>query len=58
MAESTVSNLQYEGFNDRALSAMVRDGQWEVCSDAYFRGKCVTLNCQFIEDWSFAERRA
>jgi len=31
------------GFNDRASSATVRSGDWQVCSDANFRGRCVTL---------------
>lgn len=31
------------GFNDRASSALVRNGTWEVCSDARFGGRCVVL---------------
>jgi len=31
------------GFNDRASSASVRSGTWQICSDANFRGQCVTL---------------
>lgn len=31
------------GFNDRASSVSVRSGTWQVCSDANFRGQCVTL---------------
>ena len=31
------------GFNDRASSALVRSGRWEVCSDARFSGRCVVL---------------
>jgi hypothetical protein len=42
-ADHSVQNLQTTGFNDLASSAVVRGGSWQVCSDAYFRGKGVTL---------------
>ena len=38
-----VSNLSATGFNDRASSAVVNSGAWQLCDDAYFRGSCVTL---------------
>jgi uncharacterized protein YcfJ len=31
------------GFNDRARSAFIDRGQWEVCEDAGFHGRCVVL---------------
>jgi Beta/Gamma crystallin len=31
------------GFNDTASSLVIRDGVWEVCTDAYFRGRCTEL---------------
>ena len=31
------------GFNDRASSVVVTSGRWEVCTDADFKGQCVTL---------------
>ncbi|MEO5700801.1 MAG: beta/gamma crystallin-related protein [Casimicrobiaceae bacterium] len=31
------------GYNDRASSATVRGGTWQICSDANFRGRCVNL---------------
>jgi Beta/Gamma crystallin len=31
------------GFNDTASSIVVRDGVWEVCTDAQFRGRCAQL---------------
>jgi len=34
-------NFDNSSFNDRAASIMVRDGFWEVCTDAYYRGRCV-----------------
>jgi len=34
------SNLDPIGFNDRVSSIIVRDGVWEGCVDAYFRGAC------------------
>lgn len=42
-ASNSVSNLNDSGFNDKASSVTVRRGQWQLCDDAYFRGKCVTL---------------
>ncbi len=38
-----IANLARTGFNDRASSAIVSDGRWEVCDDAHFRGRCVVL---------------
>jgi hypothetical protein len=42
-ANQSVANFADVGFNDRASSLVVRDGTWQVCSDAYYRGRCVTL---------------
>ena len=39
----TVSNFDGTRFNDRARSAIVNDGQWEVCVDANFSGGCQVL---------------
>jgi uncharacterized protein YcfJ len=39
----TIQNLSPVGFNDRASSAVVERGRWEVCDDAGFRGRCVVL---------------
>ena len=36
-------NLNDQGFNDRASSAIVRGGRYEVCEDANFRGRCMVL---------------
>ena len=33
----TMSNLDRTDFNDRAESIAVRDGVWEICTDAYFQ---------------------
>lgn len=38
-----VSNFDPSGFNDRASSMVIRDGYWELCTDAYFRGRCATF---------------
>jgi hypothetical protein len=43
-ANGSVTDLANEGFNDRASSVTIRSGSWQLCSDAYFRGQCVTLN--------------
>jgi uncharacterized protein YcfJ len=36
-------NMEREGFNDRASSAHVRGGEWQVCEDARFSGRCAVL---------------
>ena len=37
------SDLERADFNDRASSIVVREGTWEVCTDAHFGGRCQTL---------------
>lgn len=39
----TLSNFDGTGVNDRAASAVVEGGPWEVCVDAEFRGECRVL---------------
>ena len=41
--DKPVANLQRHGFNDRASSAIVERGRWQVCEDAAFRGRCIVL---------------
>jgi uncharacterized protein YcfJ len=36
-------NFEPLGFNDRARSAVVEHGRWEVCEDARFEGRCAVL---------------
>ncbi len=43
-ADGTVWNLDQTGFNDRASSAVVQGGSWQVCEHARFHGRCVVLN--------------
>jgi beta/gamma crystallin len=38
---SAMPNLDRTEFNDRTESILVRDGTWEVCTEAYYRGRCV-----------------
>jgi uncharacterized protein YcfJ len=38
-----IGNFARSGFNDRANSAVVDRGSWEVCEDANFQGRCVVL---------------
>lgn len=38
-----VRNFDRVGFNDRASSAVVERGSWEVCEDEQFNGRCVVL---------------
>ena len=42
-AERAVRSLDGRGFNDRASSADVLSGQWEVCESDRFGGKCMVL---------------
>src|SRR5512141_3266387 len=42
--DSTIQNFAPLGFNDRAASAVVEQGRWEVCEDAAFRGRCTILS--------------
>jgi len=41
--DRTIGNLDRSDFNDRASSAVVRGGVWQVCEDSRFEGRCVTL---------------
>ncbi|MEO8675226.1 MAG: beta/gamma crystallin-related protein [Casimicrobiaceae bacterium] len=43
-ANQTISNFADVGYNDRATSAVIRGGSWQLCGDAYFRGRCVSLD--------------
>jgi len=38
-----VLNLEKIGFNDRASSAIVRSGTWEICEHKDFGGRCIVL---------------
>jgi len=38
-----VNNLDRLGFNDRASSAIVDRGTWQVCDDSDYRGQCIVL---------------
>lgn len=38
----TTPNLGYLGFENKAASAYVTDGRWELCTEPYFRGQCRT----------------
>jgi uncharacterized protein YcfJ len=41
--DHTVPNMDWVAFNDRASSAVVNGGNWQVCQDANFSGRCVVL---------------
>ena len=41
--DGTVANFERTGFNDRAQSAVVAGGSWEVCEHAQFQGRCMIL---------------
>ncbi|HTS24125.1 MAG TPA: beta/gamma crystallin-related protein [Casimicrobiaceae bacterium] len=36
-------DLDKTTFNDRTESIVVEDGYWQVCTDSYYRGACMTL---------------
>jgi hypothetical protein len=38
-----VRSLNDVGFNDRATSMIIREGRWEFCEHADFRGECIVL---------------
>lgn len=42
-ASDAIRDFSSVGFNDRASSAVVEHGRWEVCDDADFRGRCMVL---------------
>jgi uncharacterized protein YcfJ len=42
-ANGPIYNLDKFGFNDRASSIIVDRGDWQVCEDADFRGRCIVL---------------
>jgi hypothetical protein len=42
-ANHAIDNFANSGFNDEISSVDVRGGAWEVCTDAYFEGRCVVL---------------
>jgi hypothetical protein len=41
--DGPIADFERFGFNDRASSVVIRSGAWEVCSDARYAGRCVTL---------------
>jgi len=42
--DAIIESFDPLGFNDRASSAVVEQGRWEVCEDAGFRGHCTILS--------------
>ena len=42
-ADRDIRNMERRGFNDFASSAVVRGGDWQVCEDARFEGRCAVL---------------
>ena len=43
-ANGPVSNLDGTGFNDRASSAIIDHGRWQLCEHADFGGRCIVLD--------------
>jgi uncharacterized protein YcfJ len=42
-ANFDIVNLDHYAYNDRASSVIIERGQWQMCEDADFRGRCVVL---------------
>ena len=42
-ADRMIADFDPYGFNDRASSAVVERGAWQVCEDARFEGRCTIL---------------
>jgi len=42
--DRSVWNMDRVGFDDRAASAVVQAGEWEVCEDPGFHGRCAILH--------------
>ena len=43
VTSAEVANFTQYGYNDRASSAVVQRGRWEICEDARFGGRCAVL---------------
>ena len=41
--DESVPDLAATRFDDRASSVMVRSGTWQLCTEAFYRGTCVTV---------------
>ena len=41
--DKNVHSLDRTGFNDFASSVVVKTGNWEVCEDPDYQGRCVVL---------------
>jgi hypothetical protein len=46
-------NLNDTGFNDRAESVQIDGGEWQLCEDSGFRGRCITLSRSTPDLWRF-----
>lgn len=42
-ADRPIVNLDRIQFNDKASSVSIRGGWWDLCEDAGFSGRCITL---------------
>jgi hypothetical protein len=51
IADRPIGDLERVDFADRASSAVVRGGTWEVCDDVRFGGRCVTCGRVAIRRW-------
>ena len=43
VVRNAMPNLDRTSFNDRTESILIREGVWEVCTDAHYHGRCVQL---------------
>ena len=42
-SRENVANLSDHNFNNGAVSLVVHSGQWEVCTDAHYKGRCAVF---------------
>ena len=50
-ADRPIHDFAQFGFNDRVSSVIVQRGQWEVCDDADFRGRCLRQTLAAVRSW-------
>jgi len=40
---NSVSDLRRDGFNDRISSVVVNSGNWKLCTNISYGGRCITI---------------
>lgn len=42
-SDQAIADFEPTGMNDAANAVIVRSGRWQVCTDAWYQGRCATL---------------